>query len=252
MIGCPIYLDHVLSNLYSQAVDGTGTVDRLTTSAGQQFPSSITPDGTVVVGFENVSMAASTQMAPGVAWRVVLYPGASPASRSGPGSSHSTSPSPVAPRAQPLFDGVWAEFSPDGRYLAYQSAAGEPGRSEVYVRPFPRVNSGRWQISTAGGTRPAWARSGRELFFLDASNRLTAVPVETSGSTFSAGKPAKVFDAKYAQPFPPRNYDVSPDGQRFLMIKDSVAGDPNATPASMVVVLNWFDELKAPVPDRKR
>ena len=89
------------------------------------------------------------------------------------------------------------------------------------MRPFPQVDSGRWQISMAGGTRQAWARSGRELFYLDESNTLTSVPIDTSGSTFSAGQPAKVFDGKYAQPFPPRSYDVSPDGQRFLMLKDS-------------------------------
>ena len=83
------------------------------------------------------------------------------------------------------------------------------------------MDSGLWKISTSGGTRPAWSRSGRELFYLDASNTLTAVTVETSGSSFSAGQPAKVFDAKYAQPFPPRHYDVSPDGKRFLMLKDS-------------------------------
>ncbi len=233
-----------LSNLYGQAVDGTGVADRLTTSANQQFSSSISPDGTLVVGNERLSMAASTQMAPGPAWRVRLYPMVGAASRPGPGPSPSASPARVEPPAQTLFDGGWAEFSPNGRYLAYQSAAGEPGRSEVYVRPFPQVDSGRWQISTTGGTRPAWARSGRELFYLDASNTLTAVPVQTSGSTFSAGKPAKVFDAKYSTPFPPRSYDVSADGKRFLMLKDSAVGDPNATPASMVVVEHWFEELK--------
>ncbi len=145
-----------------------------------------------------------------------------------------------------LFDGSWTEFSPDGRYLAYQSD--ESGRFEVYVRPFPEVDRDRWQISTAGGAHPAWARSGRELFYLDASSTLTAVPIKASGSTFSAGKPAKVFDAKYSTPFPPRQYDVSPDGQRFLMLKDSAGGDPDATPASMVVVLNWFEELKRLLP----
>ena len=211
-------------NLCSQAADGT-TVDRLTTSANQQFPSSITPDGTLVVGFERMSLAASSQLASGPAWRNRLYPVA--------GSPEQT-----------LFDGVWAEFSPDGRYLAHMSAAGPPGRSEVYVRPFPRVSSGLWQVSTTGGSVPAWARSGRELCYLDASNRLTAVPVQTSGSTFSAGKPARVFDAEYSSPFPQRSYDVSPDGRRFLMLKDSAAGDPNAMPASMVVVLNWSEELK--------
>ena len=148
----------------------------------------------------------------------------------------------MEPSAQFLFDGTWAEFSPNGRYLAY--TLDESGRREVFVRPFPQVDRGRWQISTAGGTRPAWARNGRELFYLDASNTLTAVPVQTSGSTFSRGKPAKVFDAKYAEPYPPRYYDVSPDGQRFLMIKNSADGAPNATPASMVVVEHWFEELK--------
>jgi serine/threonine-protein kinase len=228
-------------NLYSQAADGTGAADRLTTSANQQFPSSISPDGTLVVGFETLSIAASTQMAPVTALRVRLYPMAGLASRPGPGPWPSTTPSPPA---QTLFDGEWAEFSPNGRYLAYQSAEGEPGQSEVYVRPFPQVDSGRWQISTAGGTRPTWARSGRELFYLDASNTLTAVAVQTSRSTFSAGKPAKVFDAKYSTPFPPRSYDVSADGKRVLLLKDSAAGDRNATPVSMVVVEHWFEELK--------
>jgi Tol biopolymer transport system component len=153
----------------------------------------------------------------------------------------------VEPSAQFLFDGAWAEFSPDGRYLAY--TWNESGRIEVYVRPFPQVDRGRWQISTAGGTRPAWARSGRELFYLDASNTLTAVAVQTSGS-FSAGAPAKVFDAKYAQPFPPRYYDVSPDGQRFLMVKDQPAPAQTGTPASMIVVQNWTEELKRLVPVR--
>ena len=138
-------------NLYSQAADGTGAADRLTTSANQQFPSSISPDGTLVVGFERLSIAASTQMAPGAAWRVRLYPMAALASRPGPGPSSSTTTSPPA---QTLFDGVWAEFSPNGRYLAYQSVEGEPGPSEVYVRPFPHVDSGRWQISTNGRDPP--------------------------------------------------------------------------------------------------
>ena len=211
-------------NLYSQAADGTGAADRLTTSANQQFPSSVSPDGRLVVGFERLSIAASSHMAPGSTWRVRLYPMASP--------------------AETLFDGTWAEFSPNGRYLAYVWAESETGQSEVYVRPFPDVDSGRWQISTTGGTRPAWARNGRELFYLDASNTLTAVPVQTSGSTFSAGKPTKVFDAKYSTPLPPRSYDVSADGKRFLMLKANATGDPNATPASMVVVEHWFEELK--------
>ena len=67
------------------------------------------------------------------------------------------------------------------------------------------------------GTRPVWARNGRELFYVDAVNTLTSVPVQTTGSTFIAGNAAKVFDTKYAMPVAFRTYDVSPDGQRFLM-----------------------------------
>ena len=115
------------------------------------------------------------------------------------------------------------------------------------MRPFAQGDSGRWQISTGGGTRPAWERSGRELFYLDKSNTLIAVPVRTSGPNFVAGNPTTVFDTKYVEPNPARHYDVSPDGRRFLMLKDS-AGNPNETPASMVVVLNWFDELQRRVP----
>jgi serine/threonine-protein kinase len=117
----------------------------------------------------------------------------------------------------------------------------------VYVRPFPQVDSARWQISAAGGSRAVWARNGRELFYLDASNRLTAVPVETAGATFSAGKPMKVFDAKYWTGHPPPPYDVSPDGKRFVMLK-AATGDSNVTPISMVVVEHWFEELKRLVP----
>ena len=152
--------------------------------------------------------------------------------------------STAGPLVQNLFPGAFAEISPDGRYLAYQSD--DSGTLEVHVRPFPQVDSGRWQISTGGGTRPAWSRSGRELFYVDASMTLTAVPVRTSGPTFSMGSPAKVFDTKYAQPRPARHYDVSADGQRFLMLRASAA-DLNATPAGMVVVEHWLEELKARV-----
>ena len=79
-----------------------------------------------------------------------------------------------------------------GRYVAYQS--NESGRDQVYVRPFPRVNDGVWPVSTGGGTRPAWAKTGRELFYLDDTNALTAVPVQTSGATFVFGNAKKLFD----------------------------------------------------------
>ena len=85
---------------------------------------------------------------------------------------------------------------------------------------------------------------------LDASSVLTAVPVSTSEPTISIGSPAKVFDTKYAEPNPSRHYDVSADGQRFLVLKASATGDPNAAPVSMVLVEHWFEELKQRVNEK--
>ena len=166
-------------NLYSQAVDG-GTVDRLTTSAIPQWPTSITRDGTRLFGFE---------VGPKTTRDVILVQLPNP-------TSVGRQPLAGGPPAQNLFHGNFAEISPDGRFLAYQSD--ESGPLEVHVRPFPQVDSDRWQVSTRGGTRPAWSRNGRELFYIDESMTLTAVPVRTSGPTFSMGSPAKVFDTKYA------------------------------------------------------
>ena len=157
----------------------------------------------------------------------------------------SESQSPGTSTAERLFPGSRPEISPDGRYLAYES--GESGRTQVHVRPFPEVNGGRWQISTRGGSRPAWSRDGRELFYIDESMTLMRASIQTSGPTLASGTPTKVIDMKYAEPNPSRHYDISPDGQRFLMLKADTA-DPNTTPANMVVVLNWPEELNARVP----
>ena len=216
-------------NLYSQAVDGTGTADRLTTSTNPQWPTSIAPDGSRVFGFD-------TQ--PKRTGGVIQVPLT--------GSTPDLSPTLAGRDAQNLFTGSFAEISPNGRYLAYQSA--ESGRLEIYVRPFPQVDRGRWQVSIGGGTRAAWARSGRELFYLDESQTLTATPVRMSESTFSMGIPSKVFDTRYPEPNPARHYDVSPDGRRFLMIKDGPASGQKATQANIIVVLNWFEELSRHVP----
>jgi hypothetical protein len=117
---------------------------------------------------------------------------------------------------------------------------------EIYVRPFPNVDGGRWTVSTNGGRSPAWARDGQELFYVDRTGALMRVPVETS-PTFKAGAPSKLLDAKYftggTASVNGRTYDVSADGQRFLMIKDVPAADRPVP--SMVVVLNWRNELEA-------
>ena len=87
------------------------------------------------------------------------------------------------------------EVSPDGRWLAYES--NESGASEIFVRPFPALDSGRWQVSTGGGTRPLWSRDGRELFYLDASGFLTAVAVERREDALSIGRPEVVIGKAY-------------------------------------------------------
>jgi serine/threonine-protein kinase len=141
------------------------------------------------------------------------------------------------------------ELSPDGRWLAYQS--NRSGQFEIYVSPFPNVDGGLWPVSQGGGTRPVWARNGRALFYLDAKNLLTVVPVQTSGAAFAAGNQVRILATAYYPGFTTlgldlRGYDVSPDGQRFLMIKESDASSQTSTSpsASLVVVLNWLEELK--------
>ena len=113
------------------------------------------------------------------------------------------------------------------------------------MRPFPNVNDSSVTVSRAGWTKPVWSPRGGELFYLDGKGARTAVPV-TTGAEFKAGDPKKLFDARYFSANQARSYDVSRDAQRFLFIKDSTqeAVDPNATPVSIVVTLNWFSELE--------
>ena len=224
------------SSVYKQAADGSGTVERLSTSATPQWPTSVSPDGTWVAGFDLPPRATFADVVFLPLTQTVV-----PAPAPGRG--------PTGPLAETRFRGDMAEISPNGRYIAYSS--GESGRNDIYLRPFPRVDHGRWQISTAGGTRPVWARSGRELFYLDASNALTAVPVDTSRPTISIGVPVRLFDTGYAEPNPSRHFDVSADGKRFLMLKATASpGDPNAAPLGMVLVQHWFEELKQRVKGR--
>jgi hypothetical protein len=117
------------------------------------------------------------------------------------------------------------------------------------------VNSGRWQVSSDGGTRPVWSRSGRELFFLTGANRMAAVAVQP-GATFNYSKAQPLFSVPttYAyssnvSPSPFRSFDVSSDGKRFLMVKTLTTSETGAR-LSLVVVQNWFTELKSRMPSR--
>ena len=136
------------------------------------------------------------------------------------------------------------ELSPDGRWLAYES--NESGTFEIYVRPFPAVEEGKWPISNGGGTQPLWSRDGRELFYY-APGRLMAVDVETTGDEFRAGRAKMLFERRFLQGSLHRQYDVSPDGERFLMIEDVEPGGSGPR-LDVILVDNWFEELKRLVP----
>ena len=204
------------ANIFVQAADGSGTVERLTESPNQQFPMSMTPDGSRLVFRES---------APSLDLMMLSL------------NDPSRRPQPLLHRDVAEQNG---EVSPDGRWLAYQS--NETGRFEIYVRPFPNVEAGQWQISTDGGIQAVWSRKGEQLFYLAPGGSVMAVPVATSG-TWKSGNPTKLFDDRYyhgAGAGVGRTYDVSADGQRFLMIKQS-GESPDAPP--VIVVQNWFEEL---------
>ena len=151
----------------------------------------------------------------------------------------------VTPLLGTAFQERNAEVSPDGRWLTYESD--ESGQLEIHVRPFPDVDGGRWQVSTSGGTQPVWAPDGRELFYRS-GDALMAVPIET-GQGFMWGNPAVLFEGQFAPSLGGRNYDVSPDGQQFLMLKlGSVDDVPDAPEARITIVQNWFEELRRLVP----
>jgi Tol biopolymer transport system component len=135
-----------------------------------------------------------------------------------------------------------ADLSPDGRWIAYQSD--ESSRFEVYVRPFPRVEDGRLLVSTNGGARPLWSKGGRELFFLGLDRQMMVVSVERS-STLTVGRPRVLFDISHlGLEGQQRNFDLPPDGKRFMMVKDL---PPPADVPSMVLIQHWFEELRAKV-----
>ena len=103
-----------------------------------------------------------------------------------------------------------------------------------------------------GGTRPLWARSGKELFYVGADGVSLGVPVEASGAAWSAGSPAKLLDGRYytgGGGSSGRMYDVSPDAQRFLMIKGD-GTDASASQPAIIVVQHWDEELKRLMPTK--
>ena len=207
-------------NLYWKAADGTGMIERLTESANVQFGYSFSPDGESLVFREG-------QPNTGTDLRLLSLTGDRGAET----------------LVATAFSELNWELSPDGGWMAYQS--NQSGQMEVYVRPFPNVDDGQWQISTSGGTHPLWASNGRELVYRRGA-AMVAVPVQMEPS-FTPATPEVLFEGTYYTG-PGRSYDVSPDGQRFLMIKEGGEAEDTSAPPSLILVQNWHEELKRLVP----
>jgi eukaryotic-like serine/threonine-protein kinase len=225
-------------NIFWQFADGSGGLERLTTSEFNHFPHSWSPDG---------QMLAFIEVNPATGRDIWVLRMSAPSSGSGQGPSPDSG---QGRKAQPFlrtpFDETEPRFSPDGRWLTYISD--ESGRYEVYVQPFPGPG-GKWQISTEGGIEPVWNPNGRELFYRS-GDKMMAVEIATLPG-FAAGTPRMLFEGRYdLAPVPTVNYDVSPDGQRFLMLKPSESAV--AAPTQINIVLNWFEELKQKVPTGKK
>jgi Tol biopolymer transport system component len=209
-------------NLFWQLADGSGGLERLTTSEYTQSPHSWSPDGKLIA-FHEINPTTGYDI-----W--VLRLGDRKAQLF---------------LRTPFNEGA-ARFSPDGHWLAYMS--NESGRFEIYVQPYPGPG-GKSQISTDGGTEPVWNPSGRELLYRS-GDKMMAVDIATQPG-FAASKPRLLFEGQYVPtPATLPNYDVTPDGQRFLMVKPIEAVE--AAPTQINVVLNWFEELKQKVPTGKK
>jgi serine/threonine-protein kinase len=208
--------------LFWQAADGRGSAELLSNAEWSRVPTSVSPDDRYVLFSEQAATRDIAML--DLRTRRVEFLVRTP------------------------FNDSNAEVSPDGRWLAYDS--NESGTDEVYVRRFPDIDAGRWQVTTGGGNRAKWARNGRELFYLNRTNELMAASV-SGGYAWEVGRPTKILDARYFygevnNTFPP--YDVSPDGTRFLMMKVVDGAEQSARPVDIIVVRNWFEELRRLAP----
>jgi serine/threonine-protein kinase len=229
------------TRVYGQAADGTGAPELLFEGeGGAPIPSSVTPDGTRVV------LRLDAQ---GTGVDVALLALEHDRTLMGSTPDEPAAPPRITPLLQTAASERNAEISPDGRWVAHESD--ESGRSEIYVRPFPAVDAGRWQVSSAGGRKPVWAGNGREIFYRALDGALLGAHVDVeSDASFRVAVPVRLVEGRYVMggPFGGRQYDVSPDGQRFLMVKEVGATGERASPRSIIVVQSWVEELKRLVP----
>ncbi len=209
-------------NVWEQAADGTGE-PRLLWAGGDPTDAFWGPDGRWIVLGATTSTGASAQ-----GEILAARPGVDSLARSIVATG---------------YDERGAALSPDSHWLAYVS--NEQGAYEVFVRPFPEVNGGKWQVSSGGGSAPLWAHNGRELFYV-ANGRMNVVRIHP-GPPFSAEPPRALFaipDLVRAGSMASGTFAITPDDQRFLMVRENSWGDMAGTP-TLVVVQGFLDELRA-------
>jgi serine/threonine-protein kinase len=211
-----------LENLYWQPADGSSPMERLAPSECYQAAGSLTPDGGTLAFVEGSSSIGADILLLDLRSR----------------------------RVRPFLNSgsyeAYPAISPDGHWLAYSSD--ESGRREVYVRSFPNPD-GKWKLSLEGGIEPLWARSGKQLFYRW-QNQVWEVDVRTD-QEFTPGKPRLLFEqARYSTGDPIRCWDISLDGQRFLMVKEEERKPQPIT--ELILVQNWFEELKRLAPTGKK
>jgi serine/threonine-protein kinase len=214
------------AGIFSQAPDGAGQAERLTTSSATQV---------ALWSIYGTQLVLSDPYTPSGDIHLLSLEG-EPATRR-----------LIPPTASPTWEGN-AAVSPNGRWIAYDSD--ETGESQIYVQSFPNVDEGRVTISIDGGNEPVWSRDGTELFFRN-GDAVMAVGVEDD-EAFSPGAPEVLFTGSYwsAGDSTP-NYDVAADG-RFLMMRSAGASGQGAAQALeqtlLVTVENWFEELRRLAP----
>jgi len=198
--------------IFTTAVDGSAAPESLVVQPGLWVASSFEPGGAGLVYYGQPTSTSKYEIR-----RTTL--GGSPA------------PLPLLANE---FDNTNPSLSPDGHFFAY--ASNESGQNEVYVRPYPGPG-GRWQVSLNGGTEPLWSPAGREIFYRN-GDKMMAAAVRTAGG-FEVASRQELFTGGYTiAPFRVRNYDVTRDGQTFLMLESLVGSEQD-----IVVTLNWFENL---------
>jgi Tol biopolymer transport system component len=206
-------------NLLRRVADGSEEEEQLVTLQGHAHANSWSPDGQLLVFGMGPIITASEGI-----WLLPLEEDREP-------TLFLKTP----------FNVYASRLSPDGHWIAY--ASNESGRSEIYVQPFPGLG-GKWQISTDGGGHAVWARNGRELFYRN-GDKMMVVEVTTQPN-FAPGSPKALFEGQFFTAGEGNtNYDVDPNGQRFVMIKDSA--EPQEA-GQINVIQNWTEELKRLVP----